>query len=157
VVQLLNEKTNKGSFRKNDHAALVGPLLEDGVDPNAPGDDRVSTLSCRRPPWETNQQLNCSSKSTGELLLTLEGHTDWVTAVAFPRDGRFLASGSDDGTARLWDAATGDILHVLERHTDWVRVVAFSHDSSRLATASHDRTVRLWDVETDEEKQVFGS
>ncbi|MFC6432406.1 WD40 repeat domain-containing protein, partial [Nocardiopsis tropica] len=29
-------------------------------------------------------------------------HDDWVNAVAFNHDGTTLATGSDDGTARLW-------------------------------------------------------
>ena len=32
----------------------------------------------------------------------LQGHTDWVTAVAFSPDGMCIVSGSQDNTVRLW-------------------------------------------------------
>ncbi|MCI0455900.1 MAG: WD40 repeat domain-containing protein [Gemmataceae bacterium] len=37
---------------------------------------------------------------------TLRGHTDEVQGVAFAPDGKLLASGSRDGTLRLWDLAS---------------------------------------------------
>jgi WD40 repeat protein len=39
---------------------------------------------------------------SGQELLTLTGHSDIVTDVAFSPDGRFLATASCDGTARIY-------------------------------------------------------
>ncbi len=43
--------------------------------------------------------------SDGTLMQTLEGHTDSITSLKFSRDGLILASGSADGTIRLWGIA----------------------------------------------------
>ena len=69
-------------------------------------------------------------------------HKQAVHAVAFSPDGSLLATGSDDGTARVVEARTG---HEVARvtHPRPVRAVAFSPDGSLLATASFDGTARV--------------
>lgn len=43
--------------------------------------------------------------NNGNTILTLTGHTDWVYAVAVSKDGQKVASGSGDGTIKLWNFA----------------------------------------------------
>ncbi|SLM40026.1 WD40/YVTN repeat-like-containing domain, partial [Lasallia pustulata] len=81
-------------------------------------------------------------------LQTLEGHSDMVMAVAFSPDGKQLASGSDDKTLLVWDAATGATLQTLEGHSGAVNAVAFSPDGKQLASGSWDKTIRIWDAAT---------
>ncbi|MDF0668642.1 MAG: NB-ARC domain-containing protein [Nitrospira sp.] len=57
------------------------------------------------------------------LLRTLEGHTGGVTCCAVDPQGKWIVSGADDGTLRLWDVASGHVLRTLEGHTDWVHVL----------------------------------
>ncbi|KAK3947359.1 hypothetical protein QBC32DRAFT_328628 [Pseudoneurospora amorphoporcata] len=80
-----------------------------------------------------------------EGLLTLEGHSRYITSVAFSPDGQRLASGSDDKTIKIWDPASGSCLQTLEGHSDYVTSVAFSPDGQRLASGSDDKTIKIWD------------
>jgi sugar lactone lactonase YvrE len=66
-----------------------------------------------------------------------------LTAVAFSPDGKFVLTGSDDRTARLWRVDSGQLISTL-RHEDSVRALAFSPDGKFVLTGSDDRTARLW-------------
>lgn len=78
-----------------------------------------------------------------------------VNSVAFSPDGTKLATGSWDGTARIWDVATGEELHRMVHPWSAVSSVDFSPDSRKLATSGYDNTARIWDVASGKELQVL--
>ncbi len=75
------------------------------------------------------------------------GHTSAVYSVAFSPEGQRLATGSADGTARIWDVH-GEVRPLVLKHSAAVNSVAFSPDGRTVATASDDKTVKVWDALT---------
>jgi WD40 repeat protein len=66
--------------------------------------------------------------------------------LALSEEGPLLASVSDDGAIRLWDAHSEGHRPALEGSPPPSHALALSHDGRLLASASDDGTVRLWDV-----------
>ena len=104
-------------------------------------------------------EIALSSRSakttTGPSKAIFEGHTDFVSSVAFSPDGQILASASQDGTIRLWDTHTAQFKTLLIGHTENVNGIAFSPDGQTLASVSRDTTIRLWDPHTGQHKTTL--
>jgi WD40 repeat protein len=83
---------------------------------------------------------------TAVELLTLNVGAN-VYSVAFSPDGTRIVTGSDDGTARVWDAQSGKELLTLSTGSSSYSV-AFSPDGRRIATGSADATARVWDAQS---------
>lgn len=78
-------------------------------------------------------------------LYTYRGHSGPVNAVMWSPDGKSIASGSDDHTVQIWDAANGSQAFTYKGHFKWVDTVAWSPDSKRIASGGGDSTLQVWD------------
>jgi WD40 repeat protein len=112
----------------------------DGSQLLTPGPDHTACVWPLAPP---HAQPRVASAGNGEVL-RLRGHDRAVMTVAWSSDNRFIATGSKDSTARIWDARTGKELRSLAGHTGWIRSLAIAPDGKLLVTGSDDRTVRMW-------------
>lgn len=77
--------------------------------------------------------------------LKIHGHQGPISQVRISPDGRWIASASADGTAKIWDAETGSHMETLVGHLAGISCLAWAPDSNTLATGSDDKGIRLWD------------
>ena len=80
------------------------------------------------------------------MIKTFEGHSDGVLCTAFSPCGKFLATGSEDNTIKLWSVPDGINIHTLAAHEGDVQDLAFSPDGGQLASASWDKAVKIWRI-----------
>jgi WD40 repeat protein/transcriptional regulator with XRE-family HTH domain len=81
------------------------------------------------------------------LHLVWQAHTDTTASLAFSPDERLLASGSWDGSLKLWDLQRGTLLW--ERLTSNINCVAFAPDGSLLANGGDDALIQIWNVTSE--------
>ena len=127
--------------------------------------------------WEGRSSVNASYNSSGEGLMlecwdrqahlwdldshqkktTLQGNFPklGIYSSAFSTDNDLVATGDQDGTARVWDTLTGEEIALLKGHLGGVPTLSFAHQSRLLLTGSSDRTARIWNVDTEKEIQCL--
>ena len=95
----------------------------------------------------------------------LPGHDAGVRSVSWCPDGKRLASGSYDGTVRIWDPVTREAVLTLkgheERRVDQDELLglqcrlAWSPDGTHLASAGLDGTAKVWEIASGREVFAF--
>jgi WD40 repeat protein len=83
---------------------------------------------------------------SGKLQHTLLAHTQDIEAIAFTPDSQSLATGSYDGTIRLWNLKTGAAIRTFDARSK-VWSIAISPDGKTLVSG-HGDFARTWNLKT---------
>jgi WD40 repeat protein/energy-coupling factor transporter ATP-binding protein EcfA2 len=110
----------------------------------------ISIESLKLYPEKGGNQALADALQLMPKLITRMTHDDDVYSVAFSPDGGWVASGSADGTARVWEAASGREVARMT-HDVLVSSVAFSPDGGWVASGSGDGTARVWEAASGRE------
>ena len=96
---------------------------------------------------------------------TLRGHSAGIFAAAFSPDGERIVTGSQDGTARLWDLSGNQLIRY-EGISERVSSASFSPNGQQIVTAGCDEinefenciaaTAQIWDLSGNELARLEG-
>ncbi|MBV9211667.1 MAG: caspase family protein [Acidobacteria bacterium] len=87
-----------------------------------------------------------TAEAQQQELYVQSNHSDVVRAVAVSPNGQLAASGSRDGTVRLWDVQKGTVVRTLGGHSGIVHSLLFFSD--RVLLSGSTREIKSWDVLT---------
>jgi ribosome assembly protein SQT1 len=85
----------------------------------------------------------------------LQGHTDSVNQVGFSHDGQYVATGSYDGTAKIWNAASGALMHTLEGPAKEIEWLIWHPKGHAILAGSTDTMAWMWWAPTGKLMQIF--
>lgn len=137
-----------------------GRILMEGLTPTVvdakatAGDPRRSALSSADIARDGRRAALCGAHDWGVFVIDLDSgrrinpqarHLAFVSGVEFSADGRRVAAGGSDTTARIWDSATGEPVGPALRHPLFVRAIALSPDGRLVATYDSSSALRVWD------------
>ncbi len=89
-------------------------------------------------------------------VMSWPAHQQYIKALAFSKDGKYLASGGMDKMIMIWNPDNGSQLKTFSGHENRINELLFSSaDPNLLFSASLDDTVRIWDVASGKESNLL--
>lgn len=114
-------------------------------------------------PWQERPFANTfinnvtpTSQDRPQLRVQL-GHASPILCVAFlySSEGRFIVTGGQDSSVRLWDISTGLEIRRFVGHSAEIKSLAVSPDGRFILSSSRDGTARLWNTMTGDQVRSF--
>jgi eukaryotic-like serine/threonine-protein kinase len=157
-----------------DQLSLVGPTINSWDlasgkllrkhDPTAGRKGRTVAMSPTGEHYAWTDQTTVEiyhSQDDRRLFAVPTGHTDYFDAVAISADARYLATGSQDKTIKLWrlhaENGQAELLATHEGFSGAKQQMLFTPDSSLLIASGQSPELRVWHVETGKSHPMAGS
>eukprot|EP00164_Ancoracysta_twista_P018092 GFYU01031139.1.p1 GENE.GFYU01031139.1~~GFYU01031139.1.p1 ORF type:complete len:519 (-),score=140.25 GFYU01031139.1:141-1574(-) len=114
-----------------------------------------------------DQVAQVFSVDTGECVCVLtdskpptsqsdEADDSYIRSVCFSPDGKYLVTGAEDCTVKLWDIAKKKVEKTFVGHDLDIYSLEYSADGKWIVSGSGDKTAKLWDVQNGTCKHTFG-
>lgn len=108
----------------------------------------IVALALALPPGAAQEPVAPRPGSCEQSILTLRGHQQWVSSIAYSSDGTRIVSGSGDDTVKVWDALTGKELLSWRTGGKGVTALALSADGKQIVTGHWNHSLQIWDALT---------
>lgn len=114
----------------------------------------VSCVCCETAYPDPSNRIYIHDLHSGKCVMTLTGHTSYITCVRVFDGGRRLMSCSHDKTIRVWDIMSGRCLQVI-RHTHHIERICILRGEKQVASVQSRGPVNVWDIELGERVKCF--
>ena len=117
-------------------------------------DPSAQLLASLQRSWDPSEsKINIWNMKNDSLMHSLSVNDEldtfaWSPTIFWANITPILASGSEDGTIRLWNIDRGECIRILSKHSSAIWSVAFSPDGKYLASGSSDKCVHIWITQT---------
>jgi WD40 repeat protein len=104
-----------------------------------------------------NNDVRIVDAATMQTIRTLKGHPQPPYAVAWSKDGNFIATGDESARIFIWNALSGEKMKTIIGHIRGIQNLSFNGDRTLLASTGKDDVVNVWDVTSGKKMaQILG-
>ncbi len=103
-----------------------------------------------------DRSITVVNPETGEQLVRIEDHADWVMDVNWAPNGQRLVSASRDKTCKVFDATTGNPVVTFPSHGEPVYTAAFLSDSNQVVSGGADKRLKVWQSSDAKDLRTIG-
>ncbi len=148
ISQLVQNQLDQTSYMTRSPSAETPKNHHAQLNPDVAPLPRSVAVAVTEP---INQTWNC--------VYNIAGHRDWVKSIAISPRANILASGSFDGTIKIWQMTVDGLplpepLFTLSGHSKGVYAIGISPDGNTLVSGSFDETIKIWQLNYDEKGLV---